>query len=279
MIPHLPSARAPRKTWRLRLGQLFVIGLVVGCTTPLWLHAQRLYYWYWLGSMGAVLGALIVAEAVWQGAFARFKTTNARGLELLMRGQLDDAEQVFAALADGSRFVMLRDWAEQNRAFVELLQGRLDAAVARLAGVDGRGRVPSTVYRCVAINMSVAYALAGDATAAQAWLETADKRPEPDMPPRNVPLARALIGCRRGQFADVARELETRWHELEQKQQGHYLRPLRLVRAFAVARSPSREAEQAAMILQPLGPGAKQELAWLGAAWPELQAFIATQLG
>ena len=54
------------------------------------------------------------------------------------------------------------------------------------------------------------------------------------------------------------------------------LRPIRVLRAFAIAAGGVREAGSASAIIAGMRPTYPHELAFLGAAWPEMAAFLAS---
>jgi hypothetical protein len=229
--------------------------------------------------VSSLVAALLLRLVFWGRATNRFNVDNAVAETQLARGQVELAlAQLVGMRQRYRRWRSLRNAVEHNLARVELRQGKLDSALDRFAAVaNSRGKVEMAETRRKAmLHLAIGYALKGDVTAATAWLGAFDKWPGALCVVD--PLARALIELRRGHYDAVARDLETRWRELEQRLTGDGLRPLRVVRAFAVAHGTSRDAEAAPALLQPLGQGAREELRWLGAGWPELQQFIDAHL-
>jgi hypothetical protein len=85
-----------------------------------------------------------------------------------------------------------------------------------------------------------------------------------------------LLDCRAGRAGAAVKLLDDRWMDCENALDGTWLRPLRVVRAFAIAAAGPREGGVAEAVLAPAKPLAfRGEYAFLGAAWPEMAAFLA----
>jgi hypothetical protein len=130
-----------------------------------------------------------------------------------------------------------------------------------------------------AVDIALLSALLGDVDIAKEWLTTVDKRlrgqsPDTTFEPMQA-LTRAIILCRDGAPADAVKMLDERWAEREAAAKGEIMRPLRVVRAFAIAATTQRNAGMAEAALQLSKPAYPEEYTFLGAEWPEMRAFLA----
>lgn len=87
--------------------------------------------------------------------------------------------------------------------------------------------------------------------------------------------SRAALHCRAGRFDDAVRLLDERWASCEGALTGGTLRPLRVLRGFAIASSNPRNAGLAEVALATSRPSFPGEYDFLGVEWPELAAFLA----
>ncbi len=213
-----------------------------------------------------------------------FNVENEEALRALGRGERERAVKLFDALATRyrrPRSVQLV--ARYNLAWGLLQRGELARAAEVFASVDkARSLVfVSNVHYVSPLHLATAYALMGQLDAAARWIAEGEKRVQGVSGGRRaiagpLELARAIVACRRGAPADAARALETIWRELESGLTGELLRPLRLVRAFAVAQAEGvRGAGAADPLLATLRGALPGELDWLAGEWPELRAFLA----
>jgi hypothetical protein len=287
--PHLPVAQKARSANKTILLWLLLILMFVSIYQlfsgpPPSSHPHTApppdHFWNSISALVTIgFGLLMWRLVAWGRASRRFNGEDTAAQTLLARGQLAEAGAQFEAMAKRYRWRSLRMAAEHSLAVVELRQGQIDRALDRLAAQVKKPPgivIIGDTRRTALLHLAIGYAIKGDVTAAQAWLDAFNKMPGP----LNVrtQLAITLLELRRGNFDAVAKDLESRWRELEQQLTGDGLRPLRLLRAFAVAHLTTRDAELAPTFLQPLGAGAREELMWLGAAWPELAQFIAAHL-
>lgn len=130
-----------------------------------------------------------------------------------------------------------------------------------------------------AADIGLLYALCGELEAAEHWMAEADKRSESISVLRHarIALPRAILDCRSGKRVDALRMLDEHWPDCETILTGSTLRPLKIVRAFALAGDGPRDAGVAAVPLmgvRPLYPG---EFDYLGGAWPEMEQFLVSQ--
>lgn len=123
------------------------------------------------------------------------------------------------------------------------------------------------------------HGLLGHTTLARDWLDEAERRNAASTSKSPLAGTRTIVRLREGQFAAAARDLEDEWPRLTQSLPGEQLRPLTALRAFAVASSSDiRDVAAVDRVLAPLQPVTYAELAYLGAAWPELDQFLRTHL-
>jgi len=244
-----------------------------GGTTSLWGSWQLV-----LVVIGICVGAMVWAVR----ASRRATAMNGEGLQLMARGDLEQAAALFERLAKKYRLLpVLRVAAQHNQAAVMLRRGELQRAIDMLAAIEQSGDLQGapTVRPLAAANMATGYALVGDTEAAEQWVAEAEKRNQRQPDPRTVggavALARAIVQCRQGQFTEVVRRLESEWGQLKEGLTGETLRPLRLVRAFALSQAGGpREAGAVENVLIPLRGGRPGTLNYLASQWPELQEFL-----
>jgi hypothetical protein len=233
-------------------------------------------------------GALSVVIAVFaylswvSRSVRRYNDESAEALRLLSRSDLGAALKQFEALAARwKRPRSIRAVARHNVAWALLRSGELARAIDAYSEIERTGVVAGIggVWHNVACHLAIAHALSGDLDTAQQWLDEAVKRIGQGGDTRHLrgvaALGRAIIECRRGGGAGVARELERDWAEFESALTGEILRPLRLVRAFAVAHDGGLRGQGTVeMLVVPLRGGPPGELAFLGQSWPEMKGFL-----
>jgi hypothetical protein len=234
-----------------------------------------------LGGMIAIAVATVSWLAWLQRSVRRYNEESADALTMLSRGDLGNALKRFEALA--SRWKRPRSVhavVRHNVAYTLLRQGELARAIEIYSALErGRSTVSvGSVWPLTPCHLAIAHGLAGDLSSAQQWLDEAGKRmgTGDTRHLRGVAaLALAIIDCRRGGGAGVARELERMWTEFENALTGELLRPLRAVRAYAVSQDGGLRGQGAVeMLMMPLRGGPPGELAFLGVAWPEMKAFL-----
>jgi hypothetical protein len=129
------------------------------------------------------------------------------------------------------------------------------------------------------VDLALYHALQGDTAAAEQWMTKAEQRCHlltgASMAAMKA-YTRAVLDCRAGKHEDAARQLDERWAEYEGMADGAVLRPLRIVRAFAVAASGPRSAGVAGAMIALSRPGYPGEYDFLGVAWPEMAVFLAS---
>jgi hypothetical protein len=242
----------------------------------------------WHGGAGALI-ASVVALVAWLGWLNRrtraFNVENEEAMRALGRGERERAVQIFDRLV--TRYKRPRSVqmvARYNLGWGLLQRGELARAAEVFASVDrARSLVfVSNVHYVSPLHLATTYALLGQLDAAARWIAEGEKRVRAGggsvrAVAGPLELARAIVACRRGAPGEAAVALETSWRELESALTGELLRPLRLLRAFAVAQSESARGSGAAdVLLTPLRGALPDEFAWLATGWPELRAFLAT---
>ncbi|MCE9574401.1 MAG: hypothetical protein K8W52_14735 [Deltaproteobacteria bacterium] len=170
-------------------------------------------------------------------------------------------------------------YAGYQLAQLVLRQGRLADAIEILSEIDRQGGVFGHDWS-IAARLSLFHGLRGDLEPAERWFVEAQARAATFVPWRfNLALAEVVIDLRRDKFDDVVTYFARHWPEMERTLTGEALRPLRLLRAFALASvNGARGAGAASMHLDALRPARVEEFACLATEWPALDAFIRTSL-
>jgi len=228
----------------------------------------------WPSALFAVAIVPLAVRAYRTSTVQRFNRSNRAVLDAMAT----DPELAARGLAElAERFPWprhLRRLAGYNRGLALLRSGRLDDAVDALAEVDRAGGVIG-LDAAIAGTLAYVHALRGDLPAATAWLTEATRRNSTAAERFPHVLASTAIDLRAGKAREVATWLEDHWPRLEHAMTGERLRPLRALRAFALAQAGgARESGSAEHVLAALRPARYQELAYLGTAWPELDQFL-----
>lgn len=224
-----------------------------------------------LGAVAATLCAFVIGFTVRNALLARQAR---RAVAAAQAGDEAKALALYRAL-ESRAFGPQRQAARLNLAYLLFHQGELDEGLRFLGLVEGsHGRLPGDYGQTVADRLALGLALRGDLEAAEGWLAQARRRtPGAGLVPARLHLvAEAIVVARRGDAPQAHRRLSEAWAEVERGTSAVQLRPLHVVRAFlatAVGTPLSAEVAEAAA-------GARAH-AWLGAAWPELAAWIAAQ--
>ena len=210
----------------------------------------------------------------------RFLVENVQGVAALGRGELQAAHDLFWRWAEDARATRASAVARHNLGWTLMRQGELQHAIDVLQDNDARnGEALKAVglAATTAIDLALDYGLLGDVAAGERWMDEAAKRAR-EHAPLTLPAMQAFAGavrdCRAGRPAEAARLLDERWAEYEAALTGDVLRPLRVVRAFAIAAAGPRDAGMAEVALMQLRPTFPQELSFLGVAWPEMAQFL-----
>ena len=212
----------------------------------------------------------------------QFNADNTRALAAVSRGELATAHDVFLDWSKRETAPQIRAIALHNLAWTLMRQGYLLRAAEIWAENEKRHRrvlEQNFLSATSAIDLALCHALRGALDDAQKWLAEADKRSATAQNPMNgamLAFARAVLDCRSDRHEDAARLLEESWAEYENVLTGDNSRPLRVVRAFAISASGPRNAGVAQNTLALSRPGFPGEYDFLGASWPEMASFLAT---
>ena len=127
-----------------------------------------------------------------------------------------------------------------------------------------------------AIHLGLLYALRGQLDAATRWCDDARRRlprgQNRTLSAALLRLAEATVLARSGQHEDAARALDRDWKRLEEALAVSSMRRAWLLRAYLASGDGARGSVEPWLTLA--RGGRKGELAWLGAEWPELRAFL-----
>lgn len=273
----MPVQAAPLTTKAQRIQTAVVLTCLAGFTVALFFYAPLVAGGYLAFIVLAVFG-LTVRNRRQGRAFVR---ENNAALAALARGELEKAHDVFRSWAEGIKLPRAAALARHNLASTLTRMGKLDESLA--VHVDNDTRNPGALralglYATSAISIAFMNALLGNLPEAETWIATADQRhPEtvhPSLPPVRA-FTLAIVDCRSGRFADAARMLADHWPEYEGTAPGGVIRPLRVVRAFAIAQVGPREAGNAEALLAGSRPAYPREYEFLGTHWPEMASFLA----
>jgi hypothetical protein len=197
----------------------------------------------------------------------------------LSRGQLDLANETFTRWSE-SRNTLLSALARHDLGWTLMRQGRLEEAIAVLSNNDwAHERVLKrlSLHGTSSVDLSLCCALLGKIDEAESWLQLTERRAataaNPSLPAMTV-FARAVLDCRKERCEDAARLLDEQWPECEAALTGSELRPLRVVRAYALAAGGPRHAGVADHLLASSWPVYDGEYDFLGVAWPAMQLFL-----
>jgi hypothetical protein len=238
--------------------------------------------WVLGGGFIAVVAGFVIWIRWHNRAVNRFNTESQVALGQLARGELDQAAAGFDALAQKwKRPRSLHVVARHNLAWTLVRKGEHKRAIEVYTSLERAAGDSGAIWQTMPTHLALASALAGDLDAAERWLTEARKRVESQGGDTRtieglIAFARAIVECRRGRAAEAARALEAGWREYESHLAGEILRPMRVVRAYAITASEGPRGGSVDFLLLPLRGGPGGELAFLGVAWPEMAAFLAS---
>jgi hypothetical protein len=232
--------------------------------------------------MVAVMGVL-VGFIFWNVRRVRtYNVATASAQIALGEGDYAKAAAEYQQLARRYAFPRsLARMAKFNLAIAQMHAGELDVAIVGFVGVEAHARAVPGLAPLVADQLALAYALRGDFDAAHRWRAESENRGKgmgnQAMFAGLLAFADAILDVREGRCEALLRWLGERWHQLDGNVTARTMRPLRVLRAFALARSDGvRGAMAVDEALSPLRPARPGEFALLGAKWPEMQVFLAT---
>jgi len=238
--------------------------------------------------IGAAAWAFVIAVPVGHTMFVqaqarRYNRIAAPGHLALTSGDANTAHREFAEARESVRWPgFLRRLGDYNRAFALIRQGEFATAIELLSDLDRRGGVLN-LDGAVAGALALAHGLAGNVELASEWLlETQRRYAQYRSSGIRVPgfayiLTEVAVQLRAGEVELVRRRLENEWTQLENSVAGPILRPIRVLRAFALAQtSGPREAALVDAMLAALRGTSTRDIEYLGAAWPEMHAFMSS---
>lgn len=254
-----------------RIGMIAATGLYVGSLAAMAVTS----------SGGLIAGGVAVLASIpWWLPDRREARTYEReavaARDALHRGQLAHAQAVFWRWAEQARTATVAAQARLDLGMTLVQRGDHARAIAILEAIRKNYREVidrSAKTSQTAVWLAYAHALHGDGDAARASLDPATRGKGNDA---LATFVEALIRCRAGESAEAANLLDEQWLELEAALTGRQLRAVRIVRAFAHSAAGPRAAGTAASILLGIRPSYPGEFAFLGADWPEMEAFLAT---
>ncbi len=212
----------------------------------------------------------------------RFNAVSMTAIGMLSRGEIDKAAETWSPWTRGLTVpAVIRAAALHNVAWTILRRGQLREALEKFAANE---RANLKWLRAIhmhgvsAMDRGLCSALLGDLDAARHALAEGAMRS--DRPHQSLPVMQSfvesVIACRDGRAANAARALAERWSEYENLATGDVVRPLRVVRAFAIAAEGPRSAGQVETLVAMVRPSYPTEYEFLAVGWPEMAAFLAS---
>jgi tetratricopeptide (TPR) repeat protein len=234
---------------------------------------------------GAFLIVLIVLFVV-RGA-KQFNAAQTAGLEALAERDYGAAAEHFAQLARRYRGKPnFAAFARYNYGVALLRGGDSQQAAGIFRAVEGDVKLTMFpgIRRLAAFQLGRCFALGGDVAKAREWLEAIKKRGVAlDNPAHDRAMVEGLEGlvlCREGKLAEAQRHYELAWNRMTEFLQMRQMTEPLLLRAYAIATaSGPRDAGAAEPYLRMLRGVSSRDLEWIVKHWPELAAFVTTQLG
>jgi len=214
-----------------------------------------------------------------KGRLRSYNTAAQPAQAALKQGNPEIAERGFRQVRERFHWPrFLPRLADYNCAQALLRQGRHAEAIELLERVDRAGGVIN-VDGAIAGTLSLLHALRGNRELAEEWFGEAEQRSRTYANPGAFPniMAEVAVALRRSESREIRVRLDNEWAQIEHSLTGERLRPLRILRAFAIAQE-LRDAAAASSVLAGLGGARAREFAYLGTEWPELQQFIVAKL-
>src|SRR5450755_1963250 len=241
-------------------------GFILVFTAGLFVMAAPIAYAY----IGAI-GALTVANMVrFRRQGRRFIADNNEGIAALARGDLSYARAIFWGWAGRTKLPGISALARHNLAWTLMRQGEHQQVIAVLVDNEDRnhGALKAVgMFATSAVDLALDYALIGNTDEAKHWLEEAGRRTGEITPPTFVGMqafTRAVLDCRTDRCAEAAHLFDEGWTEYEGTLTGETLRPMRIVRAFAIAAAGPRNAGVVETTLAAARPAYPGEYDFLG---------------
>jgi tetratricopeptide (TPR) repeat protein len=204
------------------------------------------------------------------------------GLVALAERRFSSAIEIFEKVAEANAKRPAHAAAARTHlALAQLEAGELDAALATFAKVERSvGLLRSSGVRLRgAQELALVHALLGDLETGQRWADDARKRLAATLDGRTyyasrLSMAEAVLAIRRGDSAGAAALLEKNWLVLRATLDGNSMRVVEVLRAFAEVGGGLRQYNVVQERVLRVQPVTGNELAFLGARWPEMQSFL-----
>jgi hypothetical protein len=177
---------------------------------------------------------------------------------------------------------LLRSLGNFNLAVAQMHRGDLAGALERLADVERRAPLAIAGLRAnFACQLALGYALRGELEAARRWRAESEARRKSAGDQAGLAglqaFVDAVIDTREGRWEAFLRWIDERWRELDGTLTARSTRPLRVLRAFAIARAGGvRDAGVVDAALGAIQPVRRGEFEMLGVQWPEMHSFLET---
>jgi tetratricopeptide (TPR) repeat protein len=209
-----------------------------------------------------------------------FTAANAAGLKALAEGDYAKAATHLEGAARRYRWpAMYRAVGSFNLGLARLYEGRLAEALERFEDAERRSNRMLNIKANIAVQLALTNALRGSIEPARKWRSEAEAlvktAPDPATVGGLLAFVTAVIDVRERRYDEFVRWLDDGWARLEGSLTARTTRPLRALRAFALAQSGgARNAGVAQKALEALKPVREGEFALLEAEWPEMRAFL-----
>jgi tetratricopeptide (TPR) repeat protein len=249
-------------------------------------HARDGYSGWWIaGGVGA--GALFVFLFVLlfvRGA-KQFNRAQEAGLEALAERDYAQAAEQFAKLARRYRAKpSFAAFARYNHGVALMRGGDSATAAGIFRAVEGDVKLTMFpgIRRLAAVQLGRCFALGGDVAKARQWLDAIKRRDGGlDNPVHDRAMVDGLEGlvlCREGKLDEAQRRYEQSWNRMTEFLQMRQMTEPLLLRAYAIASKGPRDAGAAEPYLRMLRSMSTRDVEGLTKYWPELAAFVSTQL-
>lgn len=222
--------------------------------------------------------AYLARTFVQRASYSAAVQQNQTAVSLLNAGRIDEAAEIFDRLARSERNTPGHAVYVFNRAVAYMLQGRPRRAYSLFNAVLRSHAFhfgfSHNYLPLLYVEVATCLALMGEMADARRTRDDAARALQDHEFGRLVFLDAVLL-AREGHDAAVCELATTRYHEAESLLRVPTLKALRLVHAFALARSGSRSSSRFNTLIQGVRPARRGEFAWIGAEWPEFRAFLA----
>jgi hypothetical protein len=257
------------RPWRAKIGP--IVGVWAAFATAVVVGMQFKPY-------GASIALLALSTAIIARLLHRTRKHNKQIGEAAlaqMSGKLEHADALLVDLAKSAAGAQTSASAQYQLALVALARGEIDRALALFqAAYNGKGMrmVQPIVHQTTPFFIAFIYAVVGDHFAARAWCAHAKKHRTFDHLQFDIAID-AILLAREHEPVRASQMLEEKWLIIEPAYSAGLTRALRVVRALLVHEAGERE--RATRLAESAKPFVRNEYAWLGERWPEMQSFLA----